>query len=215
MLTNFGTGKTEQDRISTKNGYPSRRVLYYPSECRHQRGRSSNTVAALRTGAGANAQVPRSALGSKITSIYSSTEQKAVDCANILAEHLSLPFVQVRKLGENDRSSTGFLPPDEFELMANEFFANPKLSIRGWERAVDAQQRVASAVEQILENHHAPGIVAIVSHGAVGTLLYCALTGREIDRKWDQPSNGGGNYFGFSLNPREVYSWWRPIDEEF
>ena len=152
---------------------------------------------------------------SKITSIYSSTEQKAVDCANILAEHLSLPFVQVRKLGENDRSSTGFLPPDEFELMANEFFANPKLSIRGWERAVDAQQRVASAVEQILENHHAPGIVAIVSHGAVGTLLYCALTGREIDRKWDQPSNGGGNYFGFSLNPREVYSWWRPIDEEF
>ncbi|MGB9275478.1 MAG: hypothetical protein WCC08_09620 [Terrimicrobiaceae bacterium] len=50
--------------------------------------------------------------------------------------------------------------------MANEFFANPKLSIRGWERAIDAQQRVVSAVEQLLENHHAPGIAAIVSHGA-------------------------------------------------
>ena len=109
---------------------------------------------------------------SKITSIYSSTEQKAVDCASILAEHLSLPFVQIRELGENDRSSTGFLPPGEFELMANEFFANPKLSVRGWERAIDAQQRVASAVKQLLENDHLPGIVAIVSHGAVGTLLY-------------------------------------------
>ncbi|MGA7904462.1 MAG: histidine phosphatase family protein [Terrimicrobiaceae bacterium] len=152
---------------------------------------------------------------SKITSIYSSTEQKAVDCANILAEHLSLPFVQIRELGENDRSSTGFLPPGEFELMANEFFANPKLSIRSWERAIDAQQRVVSAVKQLLENDHLPGLAAIVSHGAVGTLLYCALTGREIDRKWDQPPNGGGNYFGFSLDPRDVYSWWRPIDEEF
>jgi broad specificity phosphatase PhoE len=148
-----------------------------------------------------------------IASIYSSTEQKSIDCASILAEHLSLPFVRVQELGENDRSSTGFLPPEEFELVANEFFAKPEVSVRGWERAIDAQQRVVSAVEQLLANDHAAGIAAIVSHGAVGTLLYCALTARAIDRKWDQPPNGGGNYFLFSLAPRDVCSWWRPIDE--
>lgn len=26
---------------------------------------------------------------------------------------------------ENDRSATGFLPPPEFEAVANQFFANP------------------------------------------------------------------------------------------
>jgi broad specificity phosphatase PhoE len=149
---------------------------------------------------------------SKITSIYCSTEQKSVDCAHILAEHLSLPFVQVQELGENDRSSTGFLPPEEFELVANEFFASPELSIRGWERAIDAQQRIVTAVERLLANDQSRGAIAIVSHGAVGTLLYCALTGKQIDRQWDQPSNGGGNYFQFSVVPRRANSGWMPID---
>ena len=66
----------------------------------------------------------------EVTSIYSSTEQKSVDAAQILAKHLSLPFVQVVELGENDRSSTGFLPPKEFELVANEFFEKPGVSVR-------------------------------------------------------------------------------------
>jgi len=61
----------------------------------------------------------------EVTSIYSSTEQKSVDGAQILAEHLSLPFVQVAELGENDRSSTGFLSPSEFELVTNEFGGHP------------------------------------------------------------------------------------------
>jgi broad specificity phosphatase PhoE len=85
----------------------------------------------------------------KITSIYSSTEQKSVDAAQILATHLSLPFTQVPDLGENDRSSTGFLPPDEFELVANEFFGKPEISVRGWERAIDAQRRIVAAVKRL------------------------------------------------------------------
>ena len=39
--------------------------------------------------------------------------------------------------------------------------------------------------------------------------------GLPIDRCWDQPPNKGGNYFGFSLEPRGVASWWRAIDAEF
>ncbi len=84
-----------------------------------------------------------------ITAIYCSTEQKAIDGAAILAEHLSLPFHEVEALGENDRSATGFLPPDEFERVADQFFGSPDKSIRGWERAVDAQSRIVRAVEEI------------------------------------------------------------------
>ena len=50
-----------------------------------------------------------------IEAIYSSTEQKAIDGAKVLAEHLELPFVKVEELGENDRSSTGFLERDEWK----------------------------------------------------------------------------------------------------
>lgn len=134
----------------------------------------------------------------QLTAIYCSSEQKAIDAAAILAEHLGLAFEVVPELGENDRSATGFLPPDEFERVADQFFA--------------AQTRIVHAVEEIAARAKMP--VAIVSHGAVGTLLYCHLAGKPIDRRWDQPPNGGGNFYRFTLSPREPHFWWRPIDGE-
>jgi broad specificity phosphatase PhoE len=147
-----------------------------------------------------------------VTAIYASTERKSIDGAQILSDHLGLPFVSIPELGENDRSSTGFLPPDEFELMANAFFAEPEVSTRGWERAIDAQGRIVTAVERILASEKTAGAVAIVSHGAVGALLYCSLAGKTISRRWDQPLNGGGNYFRFSLSPRSAHFFWKSID---
>lgn len=147
-----------------------------------------------------------------ITAVYCSTEQKAIDGATILATHLSLTFTEVEDLGENDRSATGFLPPDEFERVADQFFGSPEKSVRGWERAVDAQSRVVRAVEQIAKADKTTGAIAVVAHGAVGTLFYCHLAGKPIDRRWDQPPNSGGNYYAFTLSPRVAHSWWRAID---
>jgi broad specificity phosphatase PhoE len=149
----------------------------------------------------------------EVTSIYCSTEQKAIDGAEILAAHLSLPFTQLEELGENDRSATGFLPPDEFKRVADEFFASPDKSVRGWERAVDAQARIVAAIERVAREDRSSGAIAIVSHGAVGTLLYCYLAGEPITRRRDQPPNGGGNFYRFTISPRNVYSWWKPIDQ--
>ncbi len=150
----------------------------------------------------------------ELTALHCSTEQKAIDTAQILAEHLGLPFAQHEDLGENDRSATGFLPPAEFERVADAFFAQPQQSVRGWERAADAQRRIVAAVERIAGSSPAEGTVAIVSHGAVGTLLHCHLAGRAVSRQWDQPANGGGNWFAFTLQPRAVLSGWQPIDAE-
>jgi len=148
-----------------------------------------------------------------LTSIYCSTEQKAIDGAEIMAHHLSLGYTQVQALGENDRSTTGFLPPSEFEAVADEFFAKPAQSVRGWEKAADAQARIVDAVCSIAATDQSKGAIAIVAHGAVGTLLYCYLSGHEIARRWDQPPNSGGNYYAFELNPNRVFSWWKAIDE--
>ena len=79
-----------------------------------------------------------------ISTIYCSTEQKAVDGAEMLADHLGLPFSTEKNLGENDRSATGYLKKEAFETMANRFFNNPNDSVEGWERAVDAVIRLVS-----------------------------------------------------------------------
>lgn len=154
-----------------------------------------------------------------IGAVFCSTEQKAIDGAEILAGHLGLPWTELEALGENDRSATGFLPPEEFERVADQFFAEPTKSVRGWERAAAAQARVVAAVHavaaQVAEQAKlTPGqSVAIVAHGAVGTLLHCHLAGQPMARQWDQPPNGGGNYFGFTLSPPSVSGPWLAFDK--
>jgi broad specificity phosphatase PhoE len=96
--------------------------------------------------------------------------------------------------------------------VADQFFASAETSVRGWERAIDAQSRMVHAVERIGNTDKTSGAIAIVSHGAVGTLLYCHLAGEPIDRRRDQPPNGGGNYYRFTVSPRAAHFWWRAID---
>lgn len=148
-----------------------------------------------------------------LSAVYCSTEQKAIDGALMLASHRGLAPTQVAALGENDRSSTGYLPLAEFETVADAFFARPEESVRGWETAAHAQARIVQAVASIAAADTSKGALAIVSHGAVGALLYCHLTGQPVSRRWDQPSNGGGNYFTiqWAAQPRAL-SWWLPVD---
>lgn len=124
-----------------------------------------------------------------VASVWASTEAKAIEGAGILAGRLGLP-VRVREdLGENDREATGYLPEAEFQRTADAFFANPDSSIRGWERAVDAQARIVAAIDAVLAEAP-PGPVAVVAHGGVGALLRAHLAGAPISRAWDQPGAG-------------------------
>jgi broad specificity phosphatase PhoE len=147
-----------------------------------------------------------------IRAIHCSTERKAIDGAEILGAHLGLPFATHHDLGENDRSATGFLPREEFEATADLFFAHPTESIRGWERAVDAQARIVGAVERILAAP-IPGDIAIVAHGGVGALLLCDLLGEPISRTRDQPPSAAGGWrFAFHAGTRRVVQGWERID---
>jgi broad specificity phosphatase PhoE len=149
-----------------------------------------------------------SPIPSNVGAIWSSTETKAIEAAGILAGALGLGIRVSKELAENDRSATGFLPPTEFETVADRFFAEPRRSIRGWERAVDAQARIQDAVFQIVACH-TDGDLAIVAHGAIGTLLYCALKAVPISRSFDQPSQG--NFWQADLPELRPDGGWRPI----
>ena len=144
-------------------------------------------------------------------SLFSSAERKARQGAEILAAALALPVTVLPELHENDRSSTGFLPPPEFEGVADAFFAHPHVSVRGWERAVDAQARIVAAMERVLAQAPA-GNIAVVAHGAVGTLYLCHLKACAISRTEDQPPTRGGNYFTFERDSRRLLHGWRSID---
>lgn len=132
-----------------------------------------------------------------VARIVSSTEEKAKETAAILAAARGLP-VEVREaMGENDRSATGYLPEAEFQTMADAFFARPHESVRGWERAAEAQARIVGAIGAALAESGGTGdgTVLFVGHGGVGTLLLCHLAGYPISRVHDQPPVGGGCWF--------------------
>jgi broad specificity phosphatase PhoE len=147
-----------------------------------------------------------------VEAIYCSTEQKAIDGATILAEARGLPFHHVAALGENDRSATGYLPKTEFEATADAFFARSSESVRGWERAIDAQTRIIHAVERLVSTTPGTGPMVIVSHGGVGTLLLCYLKGVPISRTEEQRGTTGGNYFHFHMPEGTLVHGWQPIE---
>jgi broad specificity phosphatase PhoE len=145
-----------------------------------------------------------------VTRIVSSGERKAGETAGIVAARIGAP-VEIREaMHENDRSATGFLPPAEFELVADAFFAEPMQSVRGWETAAAAQARIVGEVEACLAVPDR-GDLLLVGHGAVGTLLLCHLLGEPISRTRDQ-RGGGGCVFAFDRSSRRVIHAYRPLE---
>lgn len=148
--------------------------------------------------------------------IFSSAETKAMELAEILAAPLGGRVTADHQMGENDRSATGFLPPDRFEAMADRFFAEPMVSADGWERAIDAQQRIVTAVRTALASAPPGAPVIFCGHGAVGTLLKCHVGGRDIARGQDQSrhaNRGGGNCFSFDLNGMRLGCEWTAMED--
>ena len=140
--------------------------------------------------------------------VVRSAETKAVETATPLAQALGCAMVVRERMGENDRSATGYLPPEAFETAAEAFFAAPETSYKGWETAASAQARITAAALQICSMQR-QGDLAIVTHGAVGTLLYCALMREAISRQFDQP--GQGHFWSAELPALLVTHGWQSI----
>jgi broad specificity phosphatase PhoE len=147
-------------------------------------------------------------LHGRVRTIVSSTERKATDTAAIIAGALGLPTSTDESLGEMDRRATGYLPPAEFEVAVDAFFAHPHRSFRGWERAIDAQRRIVRAVQSHLRPE-SDDRIAFIAHGGVGGLLLASLTAAPIDRALDQP--GLGSYFTFDARSWQALTRWQRI----
>lgn len=151
-------------------------------------------------------------VGRNVTAVHASTERKAMDGAAIVAERLGLPYGTDEALGENDRSATGYLAPPEFWEVVKEFFGRPHESIRGWERAVDAQARIVEAVTRVAREDATSGAIVIVSHGGVGCLLTAHLQKVEIGRESRPSHPGGGCFLVFDRDTFAIRQDWRAIE---
>ena len=137
---------------------------------------------------------------------------KAIETATPLAQAIGCKLILRKGMHENDRSATGFLPPDEFEAVADQFFAYPDKSARGWETAIAAQSRIVNEIQECLRIYKDDDIL-FVGHGGVGTLLFCYLSDLPISREYDQGIGGGGCFFEFySLQGRPA-SRWQPMEK--
>jgi broad specificity phosphatase PhoE len=148
--------------------------------------------------------------------VFSSRERKALELADLLAAKAGTPVLSDHLMGENDRSATGFLPPELFEAHADRFFAEPENSVGGWERAIDAQRRIVATVTTALASVPAGTAAIFCGHGAVGTLLKCHVAARPISRSEDQTrtgGTGGGNCFVFDLAARQLCSEWTRLED--
>jgi len=149
-----------------------------------------------------------------ISAVHASTERKARDGAAIVAERLGLPYETDETLSENDRSATGYIAPPEFWEVVREFFGRPHESIRGWERAIDAQARIVEAVGRIARSE-ASGNVVVVSHGGVGCLLTAHLQKVEIGRESRPRHPGGGCFIVIDRASFTLTQDWRAIEDGF
>jgi broad specificity phosphatase PhoE len=150
------------------------------------------------------------------TRIFSSTEQKALDLAEILSARRGSIVSSDDAFCENDRSSTGFLADEAFTEAVRQLFGAPEQSYRGWERASDAQKRIVSAVKTALAEVPPEAPVVFCGHGCVGTLLKCSLAGRPIALGEDQrqmAAPGGGNVFAFDRSAFTLISDWVAMED--
>jgi broad specificity phosphatase PhoE len=150
--------------------------------------------------------------GRPVAAVWSSDEQKALDGGAILAGRLGAPHRIDPALGENGRESTGYIAPPEFWEVVEQFFARPDESIRGWEKARDAQRRIVEAIGRVAASGD-EGVILVVSHGGVGALLTAHLQQVTIGQEDRPPNPSGGCYLVIDGSPLALRRRWREVED--
>ncbi|WP_421931368.1 histidine phosphatase family protein [Phenylobacterium sp.] len=149
----------------------------------------------------------------RVTAVWSSGEQKALDGGAIISTRLGVPHRIDPDLGENDRSATGYIAPPEFWEVVAQFFGKPDESVRGWETARHAQDRIVTAMRRLARDEPTRGDLVVVAHGGVGELLMAHLQGAAIGEQ-DKPQHpGGGCWIEIDRASFGLVAGWRNIPD--
>ena len=114
--------------------------------------------------------------------VYTSTERKAVETAQLLGTAWQLPVTPVRGLHEHERAGEPLVTASEFQRRVRELFARPRDLVYGTETGEGARRRFDGAVATVLAADSDD--VIIVSHGTVMTLFVAGAAGVEPFAFW-------------------------------
>ncbi|MDO8322643.1 MAG: histidine phosphatase family protein [Phenylobacterium sp.] len=151
--------------------------------------------------------------GGSVTAVWSSDEQKALDGGAIIAGRLGVPHRIDPDLGENDRSATGYIAPPEFWEVVAEFFGKPDESVRGWETARHAQDRIVNAMQRLARDEPTRGDIVVVAHGGVGELLMAHLQDVAIGAAEKPQHAGGGCWIEIDKDGFSLLAGWRNVPD--
>lgn len=129
------------------------------------------------TDAGKNAA---SALGTRLSGLglaklASSSEPKALQTAQIIANRLDIQVDADPRLREHERASVGFLDQADFETGIASIFSNPSDIAFGEESANTVHARLSAAIEDAKAGNG--GVTAVVTHGTAMSIYVSRMTG--------------------------------------
>ncbi len=105
------------------------------------------------------------------TRIITSTENKAIETGQIIADALNIPWQTAPNLHEHERSKVRYFESrEDFETAVARFFAQPDELVFGDETANQARNRFDTAVHTLIAQYPTDTL-AIVTHGTVLTLF--------------------------------------------
>ena len=116
--------------------------------------------------------------------IWSSKEPKTIQTAEILSDSLGSRVRILNGLEEHHRENVPLMSKEQFSTKIDEFFSNPNQVVLGSETAVQARDRMVTAIDEILKVGHSDSIV--VTHGTVMTLYMAAVAGVRSFCFWRQ-----------------------------
>ena len=114
--------------------------------------------------------------------IWSSSEPKAIETAQIVASEFSVPVEIADGLEEHHRDNVPFLSKEVFEGAVERLFRCPDRLVLGTETAEQASNRFATAIDKVTDAGQADSIV--VTHGTVMTLYAAGVAGVQTIDFW-------------------------------
>ena len=122
---------------------------------------------------------------SGIRHIFTSTEPKAIQTAEIVADHLGMTALPRGGLQEHDRRGVGFLEPIVFDQAIRDLFAKPSERVFGGESGQEVVDRFSAAIGHIERELRDEGLTyACVTHGTAMSLYTSHLAGRDGHALW-------------------------------
>jgi broad specificity phosphatase PhoE len=116
--------------------------------------------------------------------IITSTETKAIETGQLVAQRLEIPCRTMENLHEHERETAPFFNTrEEFLAAVGSLFARPTELVFGDEAALQAQRRFEGAVEAVLAAYPRENI-AIVTHGTVLSLFASQHIGQKAYPFW-------------------------------